>query len=503
MTDPATENPLRPLDPTAHPSLIDLGQRLAELAGDSAYAAGRDYLKKGLIRHATIAETMAHATVTGSTDYRITVRFAADLIETKVTCTCPAHRRSRHCKHVVAVVLALLERPGDFTPVASVELPPESAPPKRRRSSGSGTVKERAAAQRAEQQSVGLEVVDRLIEELAAGGLAALGGDGGALLAEAAETVRALKLRRLGNQLMALQRLAVPAPEPTSLTIAQALAMTRTLVPGVPPVRGETAQPLPLDAQAARFAEVLADIALTRQALGARANGHANLEPALAEELLGKTWRDSELERVSGLDLVPLGDERSDDGEFKVETSYLLDLIDGAIYLERQIVPRRLRAAAKPAHRYRLLVDEAGRYPGEAPHRLKLIRGRRAPLAAEHVVRLLALAASDVATLRASLVERLRVPFVPVEVAVLFKPVAILRDRGRFGAIDRTGRFLPLLLPARLDKEILPILPEPGRYALFGRLCPSDDPGGMVLHGLSVVGELLWGNGPICPDVGG
>jgi hypothetical protein len=503
MTDTTAAAIPRPLHPAAHPSLVRLGERLRELAGETAFAAGRDYLKKGLVRHTTVAETTAHATVTGATDYRISVTFAAELAEPVVTCTCPAHRRSRHCKHVVAVVVALLERPGDFTPVAPVDLPPEAAAPKRRRSSGNGTVKERAAAQRVEQQVAGLAVVDRLIEELAEGGIAALGSESTALLAEAAETVRALKLRRLGNRLMALQRLVGPADAPAPLSIAQALSLLKSVPPGMTVPTGSASRPDNLDGLAARFAELLVDVSLTRQALGARADGQGAIEPALAEELLGKTWRDAELERLSGLDLFPLGDERIDDGEFKIETSYLLDLSGGDIYVERQITPRKLRSTAKPVHRHRLLVDEAGRYPGASPHRLKLVRGRRAPLTVEHVSRAVALAETEVAALRARLAERLRLPFEPAEVTVLFRPTALLRDRDRFGALDRTGRFLPLVMTGKLDKEVRPLLPEPGRFALFGRLAPGEDGGGMALTVVSVVGELLWGGGPVCPNVGG
>src|SRR5688500_17177143 len=95
-------------DPANHATLIALAETLQELAGDAAYRAGRDYLRKGMIKDGTVAGTVARASVRGSTDYQITVTFTA---EVKVTCTCPAHRRKRHCKHVVAVCVALLEQP--------------------------------------------------------------------------------------------------------------------------------------------------------------------------------------------------------------------------------------------------------------------------------------------------------------------------------------------------------------------------------------------------------
>jgi uncharacterized Zn finger protein len=89
---------------------VSLSRDLRDLAGDAAYQAGRDYLRKGLVKQGAVAGTTAYATVSGSTDYRVSVAFSD---EPKVTCTCPAHRRKRYCKHVVAVCGALLERPLD------------------------------------------------------------------------------------------------------------------------------------------------------------------------------------------------------------------------------------------------------------------------------------------------------------------------------------------------------------------------------------------------------
>src|ERR671936_1945659 len=124
------------LNAGVHPGLADLAGRLRGLAGDAAYQAGRDYLRKGLVKHGAVAATTAYATVTGSTDYRVSVAFGG---EPRVACTCPAHRRRKFCKHVVAVCLALLERPGDFAAAAA---PPEAqqrpAPRRSARSAATG-----------------------------------------------------------------------------------------------------------------------------------------------------------------------------------------------------------------------------------------------------------------------------------------------------------------------------------------------------------------------------
>ena len=44
-------------DPAAHLPLTDLGSRLRDLAGDAAYKAGRDYLRKGRVQDGAVAES--------------------------------------------------------------------------------------------------------------------------------------------------------------------------------------------------------------------------------------------------------------------------------------------------------------------------------------------------------------------------------------------------------------------------------------------------------------
>jgi hypothetical protein len=464
-----------PLNPTEHPTLVELGGRLRELAGDNAYQAGRVYLRKGLVKQATVAGTTAYASVSGSTDYRVSVAFAG---EPRVTCSCPAHRRSKYCKHVVAVCSALLELPSQFTPVEAVPEPPKAVRRPRKAATAGSREAEKVAS-----RAAGLETVDRLLAELTDGGLMSLGPDKAALLAGAGELVRALKLRRLGNSVLALQRAAGAPPNggrPAAGRAARAGAATARIA-------------------AAGFAELLMDAYVTRRTTGAHLEGRIALDPRLAEDLLGKTWREEELEAVGGLELLEVAATRGDDGEFRIETSYLVDLLTGEVYAERLIAPLRLSGPPKPRHRLRLLVDEAGLYPGVAPRRIKLRRARRAPLAAEQVRRLLEVVPSDAAELRRRLLERLEVPFGPHEVAVLFRPAALLQCDERVGAVDQAGRFLALAWPERWAEQLLPLLPPPGSYALFGLLRQAER--GLELQCLSAIGELGWRQGPIYPDV--
>ena len=454
-----------PFDPASYPALTQLGVGLRSLAGDASYAAGRDYLRKGLVKHGAVAVSeagvTAYATVSGSTDYRVSVSLGA--ADAKVTCTCPAHRRNKYCKHVVALCVALGERAGDF---AVGEAPPEAQAAPKRAPRAKGTKRAKASdPSEAERRESGLTTVDRLLDELADGGLAGLGPDKVALLSRAADLVRALKLRRLGNLLMALRHAAV---------------RDRASLEG------------------GGFARLLADLYTTRRATGAHLAGAAQMDAELAEDLLGRTWRDDELEPVGGLALLEVGATRADDGEFRVETSYLADMATGKLYAERQITPSRLRAQPKARHRHLLAVEHALLFPGTATRRIRLQRFRHEPLTAEDVSRLVARLPASAAHARAALVERLSEPFGATEAPVVFCPAALLMREGRRSAVDAAGHALELECAPRWLEGLAPLLPQAGEYALFGVMRLADD--GPRLHCVSAVsGAFAWSDGPLYP----
>jgi hypothetical protein len=452
-------------DPAVFPALLALGQQIRELAGETAYRAGRDYLRKGVIQEPTVSGTQALASVRGSTDYRVSISFAGSAAA-KVTCTCPAHRRSKHCKHVVAVSVALVEQPHLFRIVPKSEIP-DVAPPQRKRRDPSA--KQKAEELREEQRQAGLLLVDRLLDELAGTGIGGLGPEQLTLLASVAETVQGLKLRRLGNGLTGLRRLVVEHGQDETTPAA--------------------------------FAAQLAEISLMRQVVGASLAGKIDLDPALAEEFIGKTWRAKELEQVSGLELVTVAREAHDDGDFRVESMYLIDVPTNELFVERQITPRGLRGERFPSRRMRTLVDEAGVYPGLSPRRIKLVTVRQAAITMSHIESILAGAVTEVAKLRQQLVERLAIPVGAAEVTVVFRPEGIVATGDRLAAIDAHGEMVPVVWPdAWSNPTIRGMTNEPGRYAFVGVMDLASD--GPQLRCLSIIGDLGWVNGPHYPELG-
>lgn len=420
------------LEPATYPALNGLVERLAERSGDAAFHAGLVYFNKGAVTNTTVAGTTAHASVTGSSTYRITVAFGSD--EVKPSCSCPAFRRNPFCKHVVAVCHALVARPGSFTPVEAAPVAEPAA--KRPRSPAGG--KQAAAALKAEQRAAGLETVDRLLGELTDGGLMTLGADKVAVIEATAELVRALKLRRLSNLLATLQQAA----------------------------RGGRGGP-----DDATFAGLLTDIYLARQAAGAYLDGRIPLDPLIAEDLLGRTWREAELERIGGLELIEVAFTSAHTDGFLVETAYLADITTGALYAETQIEPqRKATIAGWRRHAFRLVVGEAGLYPGAPPRRIKLLDGYSDELRLEHIERLVARAATTVAELRVALFERQRQPFATGEAVVLFRPAALVSDGNTVAALDAGGETLSLGWPVGWNDDLLPEAGPPGSFALAGAL---------------------------------
>lgn len=453
-------------DPASHPVLIAFGQQLRDLAGDTAFRAGRDYLKQGAISEPTISGTTARASVRGSTDYQITIVFPPST-EIKVTCTCPAHRRKKHCKHVVAISVALIEQPSLFSVIPAADIPVVQPPPRRRRGTGT-TAKQQAEELKEQQRRAGLELVDRVIAELADCGIGGLGTEQLALLSSAAETVHGLKLRRLGNALSVVKRLVVE--------------------------RGGDDEALD------EFASVLTELHLMRQMLHASFTGSITLDPALAEELIGKVWRATELEPVSGFELIPIGREANEDGDFRVESTYLVETQQHELYVERQITPRGLRGEKPPSRRLRLLVDEARRYPGAAPRRIKLTSTRDAPLNSVDIGGVVAGAEGDVTALRQRLIERLSAPVIREEITVLFRPNGIVAKGDLIAALDERGQVLPILFPDAWSKPTVRTLTtSTGEFAFLGVIEPTKR--GMQLRCLSIVGDLGWAVGPVYPDL--
>lgn len=409
------------------------------------YENGQRYFKQGHVADTWQTETSLHAVVAGSgkRPYQVSVTDEAGKLIPR--CTCPAHRRRPFCKHVAAVLVAWTEAPGRFVP-GHAERPAAPDPPRRRRR------RARSKVDRRKVQMEGLTKVEALLVELTSYGLLSLTEAQVTLVNDLAHTVESHKLRRL-SRLVGLLGLAL-----------------------------ETARSDREQFDEAAYAELLGDAWLTAQATR-RALEDPDADPTTLEDLVGKTWREKDLERREGVRLVELAYETVGlDTGFTIDTSFLLSLGDGAIYAEKQIVPTRLKKQKrKPSYSGRL-EGTIGLYPGLEPRRVKLVDvAPEAPLtdgdwqqALDHADRTVAVLFERFKTATAN-------PLAPPEAYAFFAPARIFVDSPAVYLLDEEDRAIPLFEGWR----VLGMLTRQPATAAFGRLALAD--GELHLEPLSFV----------------
>jgi hypothetical protein len=360
-----------------------------------------------LARHA--GRLFAEAAGAGPAPYRVSVGFD-DKGGAAARCTCMAARSRPFCKHAAGLLVAWAQTPGSFA-VADGPPPGQAVDGQRRRAVKTGKT-DASALMRA-----GVEQVETLVRELAAAGIASLTGARLGELRTLAGALRESRLRRLSGRALALADLLEPAAR-------------RQVV------------------DAGAYADLIADLLLTVRKLERHLDGEP-LEPRHVEELIGKTWRRSDREPVSGLDLVEYSFavwKTADD--FSIRESRFFDLRGGGHWSEKQILPAFLarRSAAKPTHAGLVLRGASGSaFPGFAPRRLDLEECEREPLGPAALEALVERSLPDVGAALAAFQEHRRDVFAPDRLAVALRVDTIAAMGGRARAVDAGGSalFLP------------------------------------------------------------
>lgn len=266
-------------------------------------------------------------------------------------CTCPS--RKFPCKHALGLMLAYLAAPESFAP----REPPEELLAKRAKQSQRAEkkaetktaprkVNQAAVAKKAAAQKDGLDLLEKLVLDLAAAG-------------QWHEPSRLDQLERQARQL-------------SDAYLPGAMILLRRLI-----LAGRQ-QDLPQEERevlgSGLIARLWATVQKGRNYLdGKLAGGESQAEAdAVLEEVLGHAWQLGELRDrgfvKNDLELFELAYAREDDPgrQEQVEIGYLLDLKEGPVY--RAITYRPYKGmkhiAEQPSYREPLAVSEAALYPG-------------------------------------------------------------------------------------------------------------------------------------------
>lgn len=362
--------------------------------------------------HLARSDTTLYAQVQGSKPYTVRVEFKDGAPKAK--CTCPAARFSKFCKHAIAVLIVWAQSPERFVygQQTLTETPPEKP-------SRGGKRLAKATVERTDLQTQSIEQTLKLAQELAERGLTGVQPAFLEQLRAAASNLQSLKTRRL----------------------QQAVEYLAQLI--------EHSRHSPVSE--ARYTRALLQLWLTARAVEEHFTERRALPEEQLEEMLGRTWRDKDLQPRENLRLMELAYENIEiPTGFRLDISHLIDLDSGELLREMKITPLNAPASAqgfKPARPEPFLATRVGVYPGYAPKRVKIYEALplstpRRELAQEAVGR----AHTAWEPLIKSYLERIADPFAPRELPCLLGYQHLVWQNGQAWLADTQGALLPLVV---------------------------------------------------------
>lgn len=396
------------------------------LCDHATYRNAEQIVAGNQLLHLARSETVLYAQVQGTKPYTVRIEASGGALNAK--CTCPAARFSKFCKHAIAVLIAWAQSPERFVYGEQTQAESPAAQPARR-----GKRAAKATVERTDLQSQSIDRTLKAVQELAERGLTGTQPAFLEQLKALAPNLEALKARRLKQ---ALERLV------------QLIEQAHTN-----PVNEE------------QYTRALLRLWLAARALEEHFRERRPLPDEQLEEMLGRTWRDKDLQPRYNLRLLELGYENIQlPSGFRLDISHLMELDTGELLREIKIAPlhapSREAQAFKPRRSEPLLATRAGIYPGYPPKRVKLYE--TLPLSeprAELIAQALRHAYTEWQPLISHYLQRLLDPFAPRELPCLVRPQQIVWQEGQAWLADAQGALLPLQVEttptalARLNKE--------------------------------------------------
>lgn len=419
---------------------------------DKALSDGRTLSKKNAFKNLfkTDDESMlwGHCQGSGAKPYEMSIDLSGD--NPVIRCSCPV--KPPPCKHTLGLLVHFVDQAASFSVgEAPADLLDKRAKnvtraEKRTEAAAKPSGASKAAAEKKTQaQREGLGLLEQLVLDAVKGGLGTFDKKKAQKLIEQARQMNDAFLPGAAERLRRIAALATPDREGDDETYYQML---------------EPGHDLPDDQRhrlmARHFTRLWAMVRRGMQVLDDKLEEGESQDDADAvlEDLLGRVWKLDELKAKGrakqNLQLFELAFERYDDQvrEERIEQSWLVDLDDGAVFVDRTYRPLGALDRMKEGESYEkpLLIAEAGVYPGFVNRRVRWELAARASRKVEpkdfDTLHRVALAGVDAAV--AKLKEQLKNPLAPDEAVVLVRIADVRKTARGLVAIDEKGTRLVL-----------------------------------------------------------
>lgn len=407
---------------------------------DKTISDGRSLAAKGVYKNPTKSAdgSLLWGQCQGSALYELSIDLEGDKPITR--CTCPV--KPPPCKHLLGFLLYFIQQAAKFKtadpPPELLEKRTKSQERAEKRAEAASKPKEvnkAALAKKTKAQSEALDLVEKLVLDLASGGLGNLDAKKAARLSEQAKQLNDAYLK---GAAVAVGRLA-------------ALANPESGEPGA-----DLEDDLRHRLMSRHVVRLWATVRKGRSHLDAKleegeTQGDAD---AVLEELLGHDWKLVELKEKGftkqNLELLELSYERFDDAvrEERFEQSHLVDLGDGMVYVDLNMRPFSAldKTREKESFTEHLSVADAAVYPGFVNRRIRweLSAVKRRPQAPTDWARVHGAALAGVDAALARFKEQIKNPLGPAEAVVLVRAKEFVSTKSGPALVDPAGKRLLL-----------------------------------------------------------
>jgi SWIM zinc finger len=420
---------------------------------EKALSDGRTLAKKGAFKNLAQLDDKTllwgQCQGSGAKPYEVSIDLIGDT--PTIRCSCPV--KPPPCKHTLGLLVAFLENAAQFKvadgPAELIEKRAknvERAEKKAEAATKPKEVNKGALEKKTRAQRDGLDLLEKIVVDLAAAGLGTIDSKKAVRLSEQA---RQLNDAFLPGAAEALRRIGALAPGSRDDDRDQFWGLRE---PG-----DELPDELRHKLMLRHLVRLWAIIKRGRKALDQKMDeGESQSESdALIEDLLGNVWELAGLKAAGywkqGLELFELADERFIDHvrQERIEQGFLVDLNDGAVYVERKFRPVAAldRVPEKASYEKPFTISEAGVYPGFANRRVRWELGawKSRRVEARDFERIHAVALPTVQAAVAKLKEQLKNPLAADDAVLLLALADVQKaSDGGLVAVDASGGTLPL-----------------------------------------------------------